>query len=288
MAIRGISKRRLRMICDSYLATRGARDVIAFLTPHGVTANRAIKIYREYGKDMEYGPDFMFFDSKDLAVSADIIENLYMQEVQKFGVDGTAFLTPFRRRTETSVDAMNARLQALVNPPAPGKAEAVSGQLRFRLGDKVMQIKNNYQLEWEIVSRYGIPIDSGQGVFNGDTGIIREINETAKTLIVEYDDMRRVTYPLSGLEEIELAYAITIHKSQGSEYPAVIMPLLTGPRMLFNRNLLYTGVTRAKNCVTILGSRDTVKQMIENASEQKRFTGLKDRICEIMQNMQEN
>ena len=145
-----------------------------------------------------------------------------------------------------------------------------------------MQIKNNYQLEWEIVSKYGIAVDSGQGVFNGDVGIIKEINETAKTVVVEYDDLRRVTYPITGLDEIELAYAVTIHKSQGSEYPAVIMPLLTGPKMLFNRNLLYTGVTRAKNCVTILGSRETLSQMIANENEQRRFTGLKDRICEIM------
>ncbi len=113
-------------------------------------------------------------------------------------------------------------------------------------------------------------------------GIIKEINETAKTVVVEYDDLRRVTYPITGLDEIELAYAVTIHKSQGSEYPAVIMPLLTGPKMLFNRNLLYTGVTRAKNCVTILGSRETLSQMIANENEQRRFTGLKDRICEIM------
>lgn len=125
-------------------------------------------------------------------------------------------------------------------------------------------------------------MDSGQGVFNGDVGIIKEINETAKTVVVEYDDLRRVTYPITGLDEIELAYAVTIHKSQGSEYPAVIMPLLTGPKMLFNRNLLYTGVTRAKNCVTILGSRETLSQMIANENEQRRFTGLKDRICEIM------
>jgi exodeoxyribonuclease V alpha subunit len=144
-----------------------------------------------------------------------------------------------------------------------------------------MQIKNNYQLEWEVLSKYGIAVDSGQGVFNGDVGIIKEINETAKTVVVEYDDLRKVTYPVTGLDEIELAYAITIHKSQGSEYPAVIMPLLTGPRMLFNRNLLYTGVTRAKKCVTILGSREMVNQMIINDSEQKRYTGLKDRICEI-------
>ncbi len=113
-------------------------------------------------------------------------------------------------------------------------------------------------------------------------GIIKEINETAKTVVVEYDDLRRVTYAINGLDEIELAYALTIHKSQGSEYPAVLMPLLTGPRMLLNRNLLYTGVTRAKNCVTILGSKETVNQMIANESEQKRYTGLRERICEIM------
>ena len=151
----------------------------------------------------------------------------------------------------------------------------------LREGDKVMQMKNNYQLEWEIVSKYGIAIDRGLGVFNGDVGIVKEINETAKTVQVEFDDAKRVIYPLGGLDELELAYAITIHKSQGSEYPAVIMPLLTGPRMLFNRNLLYTGVTRAKSCVTILGSRDIVMQMIANESEQKRYTGLKARICEI-------
>jgi exodeoxyribonuclease V alpha subunit len=144
-----------------------------------------------------------------------------------------------------------------------------------------MQIKNNYQLEWEVVSKYGIAVDSGQGVFNGDVGIIREINETAKNVVVEYDDLKRVTYQFTGLDEIELAYAITIHKSQGSEYPAVVMPLLAGPKMLFNRNLLYTGVTRAQKCVTILGSRETVMEMIANENEQKRYTGLKDRICEI-------
>jgi exodeoxyribonuclease V alpha subunit len=132
-----------------------------------------------------------------------------------------------------------------------------------------------------VLSKYGIAVDSGQGVFNGDVGTICEINETAKTVVVEYDDLRKVTYPVTGLDEIELAYAITIHKSQGSEYPAVIMPLLSGPKMLFNRNLLYTGVTRAKKCVTILGSSKLVGQMILNDSEQKRYTGLKDRICEI-------
>ena len=144
-----------------------------------------------------------------------------------------------------------------------------------------MQVKNNYQLEWEVVSRYGIPIDRGTGIFNGDMGRILEINENASTLVVEYDEQRRVTYPFALLEELELSYAVTIHKSQGSEYPAVILPLLSGPRMLFNRNLLYTAITRAKSCVTILGSSDTVRGMIDNVSENRRYTGLMERIREI-------
>ena len=144
-----------------------------------------------------------------------------------------------------------------------------------------MQIKNNYQITWEVRSRYGIPIDKGMGIFNGDMGVIKEINESAQVLTVEYDEHRLVEYPFSSLDEIELAYAITIHKSQGSEYPAVILPLLSGPAMLFNRNLLYTGVTRARKCVTILGSSRTVQEMIDNARENRRYTGLNDRIKEI-------
>ena len=118
-------------------------------------------------------------------------------------------------------------------------------------------------------------------MFNGDTGIIKEIHHIQQILTVEFDDMRRVSYPFSGLEELELAYAITIHKSQGSEYPAVIMPLLSGPKQLFNRNLLYTGVTRAKNCLTILGSKDMVNTMVENNNENERYTGLRERIREV-------
>lgn len=189
-------------------------------------------------------------------------------------------LTPMRKGA-LGVEVLNQILQKYLNPPDAKKEEIAHGDGVLRLGDKVMQIKNNYQMEWEIVSKYGIAIDKGLGVFNGDVGVVKEINATAKTVTIEFDDMRRVTYPIGSLEEIELAYAITIHKSQGSEYPAVVMPLLTGPRMLFNRNLLYTGVTRAKSCVTILGSKDTVCQMIANENEQKRYTGLKDRICEI-------
>lgn len=228
--------------------------------------------------------DFFFLERNNVNVIYKHMIQLITEKLPKYvnaGMYDIQVLTPMRKGALGAL-TLNGILQQYLNPPAPEKQEIVHGDGLFRLGDKVMQIKNNYQLEWEIVSKYGIAIESGQGVFNGDVGVIREINETAKTVTVEYDDVRRVTYPISGLDEIELAYAITIHKSQGSEYPAVILPLLTGPRMLFNRNLLYTGVTRAKNCVTILGSRDTVRQMIANENEQKRYTGLQERICEIM------
>lgn len=189
-------------------------------------------------------------------------------------------LTPMRKGS-LGCETLNGILQRYLNPPDNRKREYVAGDTIYREGDKVMQIKNNYQLEWEIVSRYGIPIDKGVGVFNGDMGRIAEINETASSLVVEYDEHKRVTYPFAMLEELELSYAITIHKAQGSEYPAVILPLLSGPKLLFNRNLLYTGITRARSCVTILGSSDTVRGMIENVSENKRYTALKDRLLEI-------
>lgn len=189
-------------------------------------------------------------------------------------------LTPMRKG-HLGCEVLNGILQRYLNPAAPDKKEHMSGDTIYREGDKVMQIRNNYQLEWEIVSRYGIPVDKGVGVFNGDMGRICEINESAGSLIVEFDEQRRVIYPFSILDELELSYAITIHKSQGSEYPAVLMPLLGGPRMLFNRNLLYTGITRAKSCVTILGSSETVRSMIDNVNENRRYTALAERICEI-------
>lgn len=189
-------------------------------------------------------------------------------------------LTPMRKGS-LGCETLNGILQQYLNPPDTGKREYTGGSVIYREGDKVMQIKNNYQLEWEVVSKYGIPVDGGTGVFNGDMGRILEINEAASSLVVEYDEHRRVTYPFSMLEELELSYAITIHKSQGSEYPAVLLPLLGGPRMLFNRNLLYTAITRAKSCVTILGSSETVREMIDNTSENRRYTAFAQRIREI-------
>ncbi|MDE6388196.1 MAG: ATP-dependent RecD-like DNA helicase [Lachnospiraceae bacterium] len=190
-------------------------------------------------------------------------------------------LTPMRKG-RLGVETLNSILQKYLNPPSDSKREYTSGNVLLRERDKVMQVKNNYQLEWEVVSKYGIPIDKGCGIFNGDIGIILQIDEYAHEVVIEFDEHRRVTYAYAQLDEIELAYAVTIHKSQGSEYPAVIMPLLSGPRMLFNRNLLYTGVTRAKNCVTILGSRQTLKEMVDNNYQNRRYTGLAERIRELI------
>ncbi len=189
-------------------------------------------------------------------------------------------LTPMRKGG-LGVEALNKILQEYMNPPLKEKKEHEYGDFVFREGDKVMQTKNDYQLEWEIVSKYNITIDRGIGVFNGDMGIICEINEFSQTVIVEFDEKKRVTYLYAQLDELELAYAITIHKSQGSEYPAVIIPLLGGPKQLMNRNLLYTGITRAKRCVTLLGSKQTIYDMITNENEKKRYTGLQMRIREI-------
>lgn len=227
--------------------------------------------------------DFFFLERNDVNVIYKHMIQLIQDKLPRY-VSATSLdiqvLTPMRKGS-LGCETLNGILQRYLNPPEEGKREHASGSVVYREGDKVMQVKNNYQLEWEIVSHYGIPIDKGTGIFNGDMGRILEINEAAASLVVEYDEHRRVTYPFALLEELELSYAITIHKSQGSEYPAVIMPLLTGPRMLFNRNLLYTGITRAKSCVTILGSSATLRDMIDNVSENRRFTGLADRIGEI-------
>ena len=189
-------------------------------------------------------------------------------------------LTPMRKG-ELGVENLNKLLQRYVNPPSPDKPEVTVGETTFRLGDKVMQTKNNYQLAWEVRGKYNLPVDAGVGIFNGDMGVLREINTFAETLLVEFDDGKRVEYTHSDAQELELSYAVTVHKSQGSEYPAVVIPILTGPKMLFYRNLLYTAVTRARKCVTIVGSRRKVQEMIENAGEQKRFSGLAEAIREM-------
>ncbi len=189
-------------------------------------------------------------------------------------------MTPMRKGA-IGVERLNTILQEYLNPPGDGKAEKETAGVTYRVGDKVMQIKNNYNIEWEVRNKYGIPMDKGTGVYNGDMGIIREINAFAELVTVEFDEGRMVDYSFKQLEELELAYAITIHKSQGSEYPAVVIPVFPGPRMLMTRNLIYTAVTRAKSCVCLVGMPEIFGDMVINEMEQRRYSGLKDRICEI-------
>ncbi len=195
--------------------------------------------------------------------------------------DEIQILAPMRKG-RLGVERLNTVMQQQLNPPARGKKEKEFGDRIFRVGDKVMQMRNNYQLSWEVRGRHGIPKAHGEGIFNGDLGTIRDLSEMGKTLEIEFDEGRVVDYPFSSLEDLELAYAATIHKSQGSEYPAVILPLLGGPRMLLTRNLLYTAVTRARSCVILIGSEDTVRDMIRNDTELDRYTSLDLRIAELL------
>lgn len=253
----------------------GESDIV--MNAHHIHAGEPIRIDNK-------SRDFFFLERSDVNVIYKHMIQLILQKLPPY-VGAQPYdiqvLTPMRKG-KLGVETLNEILQKYLNPPSSDKKEYQSGSVTLREQDKVMQIKNNYQLEWEVVSRYGIPIDKGVGVFNGDIGVIRRIDEYAHEVVVEYDEHRQVTYPYAALDEIELAYAVTIHKSQGSEYPAVVMPILSGPRMLFNRNLLYTGVTRARNCVTILGSAQTLREMVDNDCQNKRYTGLNERIREMI------
>ncbi|MCR5829037.1 MAG: ATP-dependent RecD-like DNA helicase [Lachnospiraceae bacterium] len=229
-------------------------------------------------------------NSKDLFMmerlsSADIrgvIANLAGGRLARYvgeDVFDVQILTPMKKG-ELGTVSLNSLLQQFLNPPEEGKKQIEYHDIIFREGDKVMQTKNDYHLEWEI-REHGFVKNAGTGIYNGDMGRIRQINTFAQFLLIEFDDGRFVEYPISQLEELELAYAVTIHKSQGSEYPAVVIPLLSGPTQLFNRNILYTAVTRAKKCAIIVGSRQTVSNMIHNENEQKRYSGLTECITEM-------
>lgn len=226
--------------------------------------------------------DFFFLKRYDADKITNVVLQLVIQKMPKYvdaSVHDIQVLTPMRKGL-LGVTHLNAVLQQYINPPSPERAEKEYGETVFREGDKVMQIRNNYQMEWEIRSRFGVTVEKGMGIFNGDMGIIRDINEFVGMLMIEFDEKRMVEYPFRMLEDLELAYAVTIHKSQGSEYPAVVIPLLAGPKMLMNRNLLYTAVTRARKCVTLVGSEQMFYTMADNISEQKRYCGLINRILE--------
>ena len=224
--------------------------------------------------------DFFFLKRDDANVIISVLLTLVMKKMPKYvdaGMLDIQVLTPMRKGL-LGVERLNMILQEYLNPRSSEKKEKEYGTGLFREGDKVMQIRNNYQIEWEIRGAYGIPVEKGVGVFNGDMGIVSEINEYAEQMTVIFDDNKYIEYSFKELEQLELAYAITIHKSQGSEYPAVVIPLLSGPRMLMSRNLLYTAITRARKCVTLVGSDQVFQQMIDNEMEQKRYSTLKEQI----------
>lgn len=255
---------------------RQAADSDIIVNAHKINDGEQIKLDNK-------SKDFFFLKRDSASVISAVMINLIKNKLPGY-VNATPFdiqvLTPMRKG-ELGVERLNQILQQALNPPSKDKHEKEYHEITFREGDKVMQIKNNYQITWEMKSQYGITVQTGTGVFNGDAGEIKEINLFAEHLVVEFDDNRLVEYSFSQLDELELAYAVTIHKSQGSEYPAVILPILDGPRLLFNRNLLYTAVTRAKSCVTIVGSDSMLQFMIDNKSEQNRYSGLRDRIKEL-------
>ena len=260
----------------SFNVVRQAAQSDIVVNAHKINAGEPVDLAKR-------SQDFLFIrrDNPDAVISAAI--TLIQKKLPDY-VHANAFdiqvMTPMRKGA-LGVERLNQIMQNYLNPPDKSKKEKESGGTIYRVGDKVMQIKNNYQMEWEVRNKYGIPVDKGAGIFNGDVGIIREINDFAELLTVEFDEGKMIEYSFKQLEELELAYAITIHKSQGSEYPAVIIPMYNGPRMLMTRNLIYTAVTRARSCVCLVGQPDAFYTMASNCVEQKRYSGLKSRIGEI-------
>ena len=227
--------------------------------------------------------DFFFLQRSDVQVIQKVILTLVTDKLPRY-VGAAPFdiqvLSPTRKGVLGST-ALNTLLQRYINPPSPDKREKETAWGLFREGDKVMHIRNDYQLEWEIRDRYGIAVQTGQGVFNGDMGLIREIAEETGTMTVEFDEGRIVDYPFRQLDELELAYAVTVHKAQGSEYPAVVIPLLGVPQPLRTRNLLYTAVTRARQCVVLTGEAQIFRDMVADQREEERYTALAERIREL-------
>lgn len=250
-------------------------DII--VNAHRINAGETIPI----GKPSK---DFLFIKREDQNAIINAIITLVREKLPKY-VHADLFdvqvMAPMRKGLLGAV-RLNSILQEFLNPPSAGKAEKEYGEITYRVGDKVMQIKNNYQIEWTSYNKGGIPIEKGCGVFNGDLGRILDINAFAEIVTVEYDEGKRVEYNFKQLDELELAYAITIHKSQGSEYPAVVIPIWNGPQMLMTRNLIYTAVTRARSCVCLVGIPYVFQQMVDNEMEQKRYSGLRERIEEVM------
>ena len=250
---------------------RQAESSHIVLNAHKINAGELITLNNK-------NKDFFFFEKQDVrSVMGALIYLVKTKLPEYIGISPFEIqvLTPMRKG-ELGVEHLNEVLQYYLNPASESKKEKEGRIGVFREGDKVMQVKNNYKLEWKITNAKGFSVEEGLGVFNGDMGVIKQINTYSERITVVFDENREVEYPYSNLDELELAYAITIHKSQGSEYPAVVLPLLSGPPILCNRNLLYTAITRAQKCAAIVGRQSMVEQMIHNETEQKRYSGLNE------------
>jgi exodeoxyribonuclease V alpha subunit len=232
-------------------------------------------------KDSDF---FLMRENNDIDV-INLIVDLYKNRLPlKYGynpIKDIQVLSPMKKG-EAGVIELNKSLQASINPPSKTKSEKAFGKYIFRVGDKVMQIKNNYQTEWSINFSDGRVI-KGEGIYNGDIGYIVFIDNIEQELFVKFDDDKEVAYPFNQLDEIILAYATTVHKSQGSEFPVIIMPLVWGPQMLLTRNLFYTAITRAKKLVVLVGFEKYIKIMIDNNKIDKRYSALDYRLSSHIQ-----
>jgi exodeoxyribonuclease V alpha subunit len=245
----------------------------------------------EYPILNEKNKDFFFVKREAAESVVSTIIDLILRRLPGFidldKIQDIQVLTPMRK-SNLGVTSLNQALQDRLNPPSPEKKEKEFRTTTFREGDKVMQIRNNYSLGWQISNEWGAPMEEGAGVFNGDEGVIRAINDEEEFMTVCFDDRRTVHYDFAQLEELELSYAITIHKSQGSEYKAVIIPIYSGPPMLLTKNLLYTAVTRAKELAVIVGLPEMLYRMVDNHREVNRYTSLADRIRKMSQQIETN
>ena len=298
---------RLILVGDAdQLPSVGAGNVLGDILDSGeVPCIRLTEIYRQSGESHivlnahlinsgkmpvlnEKGTDFFFERRLSLAAAAESITALvttrlpgYLQYPEKerlaLSVRNIQVLAP-SRKGECGVNNLNVRLQAVLNPPAPGKPEFLWGEILFRLGDKVIQTRNDYNLPWRRETSSGW--EEGAGVFNGDVGFITEVNPEDHQVTVCFDEDREVTYESGDLEDLEQAYCLSVHKSQGSEFPVIVMPVTPGPPMLLTRNLLYTALTRAKSLVVLVGTEDVIRRMVENDHEIRRYTTLARRLVD--------
>lgn len=226
--------------------------------------------------------DFLFIRNSRPEVILDSLRKLITDKLPNY-VGCTSFeiqVLTATKKGALGVEAINKELQQYLNPPAKNKAERKNGSNILRVGDKVMQMKNDYDIEWTVYDQRGMPKEHGAGLFNGDIGRVIKVDNDKDTVTIAFDEHKNAVYDRKQILNVELAYAVTVHKSQGSEYPAVVMPMFNGPHLLMNRNLLYTAVTRAKKCVCMVGLPQVFEEMERNEDENKRFSGLCDRIIE--------